>query len=152
MPCFRFSTRCCAVIAPPRWKGWGSIRRWDICTHCDRGDRRWRWIVIATWLGFCAFYLVQKWGPIHGLGLGDTDDNMRLAQVRAWLGGQGWFDLRQYKLDPPAGANIHWSRIVDLPIAGLILAARPFVGNAAAERFAVLLAGAVTARGAADGG
>ena len=70
------------------------------------------------------------------LALGDTDDNMRLMQVRALLDGQGWYDLRNYRLNPPGGFDIHWSRIVDLPIAGLILLLRPFVGTPEAERLA----------------
>ena len=57
-----------------------------------------------------------------------------------WLHGQGWYDLRNYRLNPPFGANIHWSRLVDLPIAGLILGLRPFLGGAAAERWAVAIA------------
>jgi hypothetical protein len=57
-------------------------------------------------------------------------------QVRALLDGQGWYDLRQYRLNPPGGFDIHWSRIVDLPIAGLILILRPFVGTPEAERLA----------------
>src|SRR5580765_4678503 len=65
---------------------------------------------------------------------------MRIMQVRALLHGQGWFDLRQYRLNPPYGANIHWSRLVDLPIAGLILSLRPFLGGAGAERWAVAIA------------
>ena len=56
------------------------------------------------------------------------------------LHGQSWFDLRQYRLNPPFGANIHWSRLVDLPIAGLILGLRPFLGGAGAERWAVAIA------------
>src|SRR5205085_1380670 len=69
-----------------------------------------------------------------------TDDNMRIMQVRALLHGQGWYDLRQYRLNPPFGANIHWSRLVDLPIAGLILGLRPLLGGPAAERWAVAVA------------
>ena len=53
---------------------------------------------------------------------------------------QDCFDLRQYRLNPPTGANIHWSRLVDLPIAGLILLLRPFVGGTDAERAAVAIA------------
>jgi hypothetical protein len=64
---------------------------------------------------------------------------MRMMQVRALLNGQGWFDLRQYRLNPPFGANIHWSRLVDLPIAGLILLFRPLAG-AGAERVAAAIA------------
>jgi hypothetical protein len=43
-------------------------------------------------------------------------------------------------MNPPYGANIHWSRLVDLPIAGLILGLRPFLGGAGAERWAVAIA------------
>src|SRR3954470_21567679 len=73
-------------------------------------------------------------------GFSDTDDNMRIMQVRALLHGQGWYDLRNYRMNPPFGANIHWSRLVDLPIAGLILGLRPFLGGAGAERWAVAIA------------
>ena len=52
---------------------------------------------------------------------------MRMSQVRALLAGQDWFDLRQYKMNWPDGANIHWSRLVDLPLAGLILLGRTFM-------------------------
>jgi hypothetical protein len=50
----------------------------------------------------------------------DSDDAMRAVQVRALLHGQHWFDLTAYRLDPPAGVFMHWSRLVDLPIAVLI--------------------------------
>jgi hypothetical protein len=103
-------------------------------------DQRWRALVLAFWIGTCAYLLWDRWHAIHWLALGDTDDNMRLAQVRAWLGGQGWYDLRQYKLNPPAGFDIHWSRLVDLPIAGLYLLARPFVGIWGAWRVACAVA------------
>ena len=85
-------------------------------------ERRWKTIVLLVWLGICAWFIYQQWNEIRWFGLGDTDDNMRIMQVRAWLHGQGWYDLRDYRMNPPFGANIHWSRIVDLPIAGLILA------------------------------
>jgi len=100
----------------------------------------WRWWWLAAWAGFMAWLLFQKWGAIHWFALGDTDDNMRMSQVRALLHGQGWYDLRQYKLNPPSGFNIHWTRLVDLPIAGLILATRPFFGGVVAEKIAVAVA------------
>ena len=50
----------------------------------------------------------------------DTDDAMRLVQIRNWLNGQGWFDLVEHRLFPPTGLLMHWSRIVDVPVAGLI--------------------------------
>lgn len=100
-------------------------------------DRHWlSWTLIA-WLGVFAFFLWYRYGQIQWLALGDTDDNMRLMQVRALLNGQGWYDLTNYRLDPALGGlNIHWSRLVDLPIAGLILLLKPFVGQVAAEKWA----------------
>jgi hypothetical protein len=61
-----------------------------------------------------------------------TDDAMRLVEVRDWIGGQGWFDLFQYRLDPP-GTSMHWSRVVDAPLAALILLLRPLIGTHGAE-------------------
>jgi hypothetical protein len=103
-------------------------------------ERHWKALVVVAWLAFCAWFVVNRWSDIRFFNLGDTDDNMRIMQVRALLHGQGWFDLRQYRLNPPFGANIHWSRLVDLPIAGLILLLRPFLGGAGAERIAVAVA------------
>ena len=103
-------------------------------------ERHWKLIVVLTWLGLCAWFIFQKSDQIHWFRLGDTDDNMRMMQVRGLLSGQGWYDLRQHHLNPPVGANIHWSRLVDLPIAGLILALRPILGGPGAERWAVAIA------------
>jgi len=50
----------------------------------------------------------------------DPDDAMRLVEVRDFIQGQGWFDLHQYRLGPAGGTLMHWSRLVDAPIAGLI--------------------------------
>lgn len=52
---------------------------------------------------------------------GDNDDIMRLMQIRAWLGGQGWFDMTQYRVLPPEGISLHWSRYVDLGIAAILV-------------------------------
>lgn len=59
----------------------------------------------------------------------DTDDAMRLVMVRDFLAGQGWYDLTQYRLNTPFGASIHWSRLVDVPIAGLIMILTPLAGD-----------------------
>ena len=93
-------------------------------------------LTLIAWLAIAVFFVWQRWAAIHWLSLGDTDDNMRLMQVRALLNGQGWYDLRNYRLNPPGGFDIHWSRVVDLPIAGLIVLLRPLVGVAEAEKLA----------------
>ncbi len=104
--------------------------------HSDR----WRLATLFIWLIFAAGLLFWYWGRVHWFALGDTDDNMRMMEVRAWLNGQGWYDLRQYRLSPPQGFNIHWSRLVDLPIAAIILAVKPLFGTAIAERAAIAIA------------
>lgn len=106
----------------------------------DRLEKHWRWWLLLFWLCSAAFLVYGKWKGIQAFGLGDTDDNMRMMEVRAWLAGQPWYDLRQYRLNPPYGADIHWSRLVDLPIAGLKLALTPLMGGAGAEKAAVTIA------------
>src|SRR5690348_1420704 len=89
------------------------LERWAV----EFIERRWIWIVVAVWLLVSAWFMFQKWNDIRFFRLPDTDDNMRIMQVRALLHGQGWYDLRNYRMNPPFGASIHWSRLVDLPLA-----------------------------------
>lgn len=99
-------------------------------------ERHWLSLTVIAWLLIAAWFVWQRWPSIYWLSLSDTDDNMRLMQVRALLNGQGWYDLRQYRLNPPTGFDMHWSRIVDLPLAALILLFKPFVGMVMAEKLA----------------
>ncbi|MBK5263635.1 MAG: hypothetical protein JJE34_00165 [Alphaproteobacteria bacterium] len=100
----------------------------------------WKALTVIAWVGICAWFLYDRWPAIYWLGLNDTDDNLRFVQVKDWLAGQAWYDLRQYRLNPPYGANIHWSRIVDLPIAALMLFFRLFMDGGQADRLATGLA------------
>jgi hypothetical protein len=106
----------------------------------DRLEKHWRWWLLLVWLAAAALMIFSRWAQIRGFGLGDTDDNLRIMQVRDLLRGQDWYDLRQYRLNPPYGADVHWSRLVDLPIAGIKLVLAPLIGGAAAERWAVATA------------
>lgn len=67
----------------------------------------------------------------------DGDDVMRLVEVRDLLNGQGWFDLVQPRLGPDGGTLMHWSRLVDLPIALIAGALQPFIGQHAALSIAI---------------
>lgn len=69
----------------------------------------------------------------------DPDDVMRLVEVRDWLGGQSWFDLHQYRMGPPGGMLMHWSRFVDAPIGGLILLFGLFMSPEMAEAAAAFV-------------
>ncbi|MBL1255552.1 hypothetical protein [Methylocystis sp. Sn-Cys] len=64
----------------------------------------------------------------------DSDDAMRAVQLRDFLAGQPWFDLTAYRLDPPGGLPMHWSRIVDVSLAGLDLLFSRFLAPEYAER------------------
>ena len=55
--------------------------------------------------------------PLWDIG---NDDAMRLVQVRDFLAGQSWFDVTQYRLGLDVGTPMHWSRLIDLPIAAMI--------------------------------
>jgi hypothetical protein len=74
-----------------------------------------------------------------GTGSLSTDDAMRLVEVRDFLAGQSWFDLTQYRLNPPTGVVTHWSRLIDLPLAVLIKAGAAVLPVALAERIAVAI-------------
>jgi hypothetical protein len=100
----------------------------------------WRFITWLIWLVAALVLVQQQWPRIVQFALPDTDDNMRLMQLRAFMHGQSWFDLRQYALNTPYGANIHWSRLVDMPLVALISLARLFSSPANAELFACVLA------------
>jgi hypothetical protein len=97
-------------------------------------------LALLAWL-LCA--LVMLWlfhGAFPHLAFRDPDDAMRLQQVRDWLNGQAFQDVSQHRVNPPIGGPMHWSRIVDIPVALLILLTRPFAGAANAEIFACAVA------------
>jgi hypothetical protein len=83
-------------------------------------------------------WAINDWHRLQYITLPDADDMMRLAQVRDWLNGQAFNDWTQYRMAAPHGAPMHWSRINDFGIAGIILAATPLVGRHSAELIAVL--------------
>jgi hypothetical protein len=70
---------------------------------------------------------------------GDGDDQMRLVQVRDWLAGQGWFDVRQYRVLPPDGISMHWSRYLDLGIGAMLTAAASVLPMPTAELATLIL-------------
>ncbi|PBB16989.1 polysaccharide biosynthesis protein GtrA [Mesorhizobium sp. WSM4313] len=75
--------------------------------------------VIDAWAGF---------GQLTDAG-GDNDNLLRLVEVRDLLAGQGWFDLHQYRMGLEGGFVMHWSRLVDAPIAAIAFAASALTGS-----------------------
>jgi hypothetical protein len=73
-------------------------------------------------------------------GNADNDSLLRLVEVRDLIAGQGWFDLHQYRMGTGGGLLMHWSRLVDAPIAAIILAVTAITGSQAAGETAALIA------------
>ena len=99
----------------------------------DLGSTRWLWglalavlAIGAVWLGF------DNWDKMDA-GYGDTDDATRLVAVRALLHGQGWWDQRVTRFQPPVGLWMHWSRLLDGGIAALDALFRLALSNDDAE-------------------
>lgn len=108
----------------------------------DRSARETLHLTIAAllaWGAVTALLLVSGWQEAMSLDLSDADDAMRMAQIRDLVAGQGWWDLYQYRVAPLGGGEpMHWSRIVDAPIAGLILLLRPLIGQPLAEQMVMI--------------
>jgi hypothetical protein len=89
-----------------------------------RRDFAW---LLAIWILAVATLIGRQ---LHAGGDGpffvDTDDAMRMVVARDFLGGQHWYDLVQHRLNTPFGAEIHWSRLIDLPLAGILFLAALF--------------------------
>jgi len=97
-------------------------------------------IALIIWGMMSLVAIVARWHAIGALDLSDTDDAMRMAQVRDLLAGQGWWDLSQYRVNPAGGGVLmHWSRIVDAPLAAGILLLKPLFGQVMAERIVMAL-------------
>jgi hypothetical protein len=90
----------------------------------------------ALWLLISAGLIWSGWTEITTLSGWDPDDALRLVQLRDFLAGQSWFDSTQYRMNPPDGGPMHWSRLIELPLAALILLLRPLFGQPVAEMVA----------------
>lgn len=95
------------------------------------------WLAVALALALSLVLqqtrLLTVW---RGGGFFDTDDAMRMVQVRDLLAGQGWYDMTQWRLDAPGGVFMHWSRLVDLLLVPLLKFFGLFLSPEQAERAA----------------
>ncbi|TPI54066.1 GtrA family protein [Mesorhizobium sp. B3-1-3] len=78
-------------------------------------------------LALCATLVVLTINAVSGFPTlanygADNDSMLRLVEIRDLLGGQGWFDLHQYRMGASGGFVMHWSRLVDTPLALIIMA------------------------------
>ncbi|NOD93319.1 hypothetical protein GS636_11030 [Ruegeria sp. HKCCD4884] len=81
---------------------------------------------VVRWAFLCAFAMLVVLMTLSGHYEG-SDDVMRWVGVRDLLAGQGWFDPYQHRLGPDDGTLMHWSRLVDAPIAGLYSVLSAFI-------------------------
>ncbi len=101
-------------------------------------NRRFLIGTLLAWALAATILLLVNIPAIRALAYPDADDQLRLLEVRDFIAGQSWFDVTQYRMNPPFGAPMHWSRLVDLPIAAIILPLTPLFGARAAETIAAV--------------
>lgn len=93
-----------------------------------------------AWAIVSALLIAVNWSAISTMRFPDPDDTLRLIQVRDWIGGQSWFDVTQYRANTPeGGVPMHWSRLVDAPLALVIVLLTPLLGGPMAEQAALVI-------------
>ncbi|MDR3407574.1 MAG: hypothetical protein P4L68_03640 [Methylovirgula sp.] len=98
------------------------------------------WLLIAIASGFSAVLSAASISSVWQKNtFFDSDDAMQLVEVRGLLNGQNWFDLTAARLDPPQGVFMHWSRLIDAPLALLIWLFELFMPAPDAERLTRIL-------------
>jgi hypothetical protein len=107
---------------------------------------RWEWTprrfllaVLGIWAAAIPVLLALHAHGIATRAYPDPDDALRLVEVRDWLAGQSFWDVSQHRVNPPFGAPMHWSRIVDAPIAAVELLLRPLLGVERAQLGAAIV-------------
>ena len=98
-----------------------------------------QWPFIALWLLASALFVWLSWNTLLTRAGWDPDDQLRLVQLRDFLGGQSWFDTTQYRMNAPEGAPMHWSRLIELPLALVVIIATPLLGPERAEMAAGII-------------
>ncbi len=79
----------------------------------------------------CLFIYLHGDSPLTGRMIG-FDDQVRMVQVLQWINGQGWYEHNILRANWPEGFHTIWTRIVDIPIAIVIVIAQQFVTQKAA--------------------
>jgi len=74
----------------------------------------------VMWCYFVFSYIAVPFDPIWRGDLPDPDDYTYLSQTLDWLQGQNWFDNVQHRMAPPEGVLLHYTRLAEIPIAGVI--------------------------------
>jgi len=100
--------------------------------------------LLLIWLAVCAVLIfVSREQIMSGIGWG-PDDQLRQVQLRDWIAGQSWFDTVQYRIGEPDSQPMHWSRLIELPLALMVVALTPVFGAAFAETAAMVMVPLIT--------
>ena len=94
--------------------------------------------ILIGWALASLVLIAVSAGDILALRFPDPDDAMRYVEVRDWLAGQSWWDVSQHRLWDGHFA-MHWSRLVDLPLAAAMALLDPLVGTDWSGRIASTL-------------
>lgn len=105
----------------------------------DLSPRASRLALLLVWIACAGVMLVSRWPQIETMTFSDPDDALRFVEVRDWLAGQAWSDLSQYRGSALDAVPMHWSRLVDIPLAALMTLARLIFAPAVADRVALTL-------------
>jgi len=92
---------------------------------------------VAALIGLALLFRAFSLGESAPLFV-DSDDAMHMVTAQSLAHGQPWFDTTSYRENAPFGAPMHFSRLIDAPLAGLMLLLEPMVGAGAADLTAQL--------------
>ncbi|MDU8928294.1 hypothetical protein RXV86_12935 [Alisedimentitalea sp. MJ-SS2] len=89
--------------------------------------------VLISTVALCALIAIVI-TQLRSSGLSqDYDSLLRMVSVRDLMAGQSWFDTVQRRVLPPEGLDLHWSRLLDAVLAGLIIVLSWFLDAETAE-------------------
>lgn len=75
-----------------------------------RRERSFFWLVCIGVMIITIVTAQKDFSPDWVFKNSDSDDIMHILAVRDWLSGQSWYDMTQYRIQPPEGLSMHWSR------------------------------------------
>jgi hypothetical protein len=89
---------------------------------------------VTCWCALAAAFLLfsSDWRQLADW-LGDSDDALRIVSARELLANWSWFDRTSVRVGAPEPLTLHWSRLVDLPLATGIMLLSGVVGAEYAE-------------------
>lgn len=86
-------------------------------------------LVAGLWIVVVAAVLGAGLSPLSTNSLAGSDDYMRFVRIFAWLDGAEWYEQTITRLNAPYGAEVPWSRAIDLPHALIMSILTPFLGR-----------------------